>query len=268
MSDLAALLDRLSKEPSKTVGKIILPYGATKIGKTTLCVQGPKPILIEIKDKSSEVLKESGQIDSSVPVVQAKDWTDLLDILKSLEENEHEFKTAILDGGSGSSELCDQYVIDNDCDGSKEKFLAFGRGDRLAAFEWARFLEALDALKSKGMTVFLICHQGTVTVKNPLGDDYLKVVPHLSKEKLAMTTKYVDAILFMTTIIAQKDVNEKTGIGKVAGGESRIMWVRPSAAYEAGNRLNLPNPIMLGNTHQEAFKAFREAVKQGRKQGQ
>lgn len=265
INEIDAVFSRVTTAPSGSAGKIVVPYGPTGIGKTTLFTQGPKPILIQAKDHSADVLKESGFLPNDLPVINIKDgWLDALDVLGAFADRDHGYQTVVIDGASGLSEWCDDFVTDQDFEGSKVRFSSYQTGNDVAGREWANLMNILDRMKSRGLMVFLIAHQGTHTIRNSQGDDYLKSVPHLSKQKLAVTVKYVDAILLMEYVIALKDVNKQSHVGKVVSADQRVMRTDGGTAFEAKNRMGLTDPIMLGSSQEDAFKAFRDAVRAGK----
>lgn len=265
--DINELLARAASRPSLT-GKLIVAYGQTGTGKTTTFSRAPKSVLVECKDYSADALKDSGSLPEELPVVKTTGWDDALQTFEALASGGHDFRNVIIDGGSGLHEWSDELTISQDMEGSREKFTAFGRGDRSAGFRWQELMQRLNDMKNAGLWVFLLCHKGTITERNPAGADYYKSVPHLSKEKLAQTLKYADAVLYLDFVIAEKDVNKQSGVGKAVGGDVRVLRCQPSAAYEAKNRLGLPDLIQLGNSPQEGFKAFANAVKAGKKSQQ
>lgn len=271
MSDLSyldELMARVQTAPTEKAGKILLIYSCSGTGKTSTFCQAQKTVLVECKDYSSDALKESGAIRKDLPVIKTTGWDDALGVLGSLAKGGHDFMNVVIDGGTGLHEWSDALTIANECEGSREKFSAFGRGDQISGFYWQSLMETLDDLRRAGIWVFFLCHKGTVTERNPSGSDYIKSVPALSKQKLAQSLKYCDAILYMDFVTEQIDVNKQSKVGKAVGGEVRVLYCKPSAGFEAKNRLGLESPIYLGSSPQEAFRAFREAVKQGRRQAQ
>lgn len=261
---LNELMNRVVAKESAPAGKLILAYSQAGIGKTSTFSQAPNSVLVECKDYSSDALKESGSIPKDLPVIKCENWGDSLRVLDILAQTK-KFKNVILDGITGLSEWSDSETITHECEGDREKFTAFGRGDRLAGFRWQELMQILNNLKTAGIWVFALGHRATITEKNPSGSDYLKSTLSVPKDKLAQLSKYADAILFMDFITTQVSVNKHSGIGKAVGGESRIMYVTPSASYEAKNRLGLTEPIELGNSPSEAFGNFFKAVKAARK---
>lgn len=260
---LNALMARVKTERSPATGKILVWYSAPKCGKTTTACRAPNSILVQAKDYSAEPLKESGGIRADMPVVDAKDWDDMLEILDTLATSK--YKNVILDGGSGASEFCDNETLAKELEGDRDKFTSWGKGDKLGSIRWQELVEKLNNLKAAGIWVFVLCHKATLTERNAGGNDYLKNRPAMSKEQFSQLSRYSDAILFIDFLVANTSVNKQSGVAKVVGGEQRIMYTTPSASYEAGNRLGLTEPIDLGSSAEEAFRNFVTAVKAARK---
>lgn len=274
MSDLSyldELMARVQTVPSQKTGNYCAVYGPTGIGKTTLLCQFPKSLLLECVDKSSGALKSAGFLPANYPVLTATDLDDALRILEGLagEPEKHGYKNIVVDGGSGLKKWTDQLAMSNECDGEKGKFASYGYGDRSAAFYWAEILEKFDSLRTAGINVWLVCHDGVMNKKNPRGSDYPKNCPDVGgKDRVAQTIKDADAVLYMDFITETVDVNKQSKVGKAVGGVHRVMYTMPHASYEAKNRLGLPAEIILGSSQEEAFRAFRDALKAGKKQAQ
>jgi hypothetical protein len=261
------LIDRVKKTGNTKAGKIILVYGAPKQGKTSTFCNFPKSLLIQVKDASADALKESGCIPEDMPVLDVTGWDDTLSVLRELVDSEHDYKGILLDGPSGIEEYLDAIVTEENFDNSPTKFAAWGgtQGDKVSGVRWLELLEVLSDLKSKGIWIFMIAHLAVVNVKSPSGNDYSKNVPHLSKSKLTASLKYVDAIIFMDSVIAVKDVNDQSHKGKAVGGSRVMRCGGANPSFEAGNRMGLADVIVLGNSPKEAWDAFALACKNGRK---
>lgn len=254
---------RITTEP-RPVGNFILLYGPPGVGKTTFASQAPGAIVLQVKDHSLDVLVRSG-VMSPVPSVNAENWDDALGFLDYLEEGKHEYRVLIIDGASGLEAFCDDSTREDEFKDDLRKYLDFGKGPIFSASRWADFLNKVDRLKAKGMTVMLLAHRGVSEVKNADGTNYYKFVPSMNEKKYVPTLAYTDAILRMDYPIAIKDVNDLTGKGKAVGGTQRVLYCTGEASFDAKNRLNLPPLIGLGNSHEQAWAAFVAAAGKGRK---
>jgi hypothetical protein len=72
-------------------------YGAAKVGKTTAAIQFPKPYLIDTEhgaenNKYTELLNKQGGV-----IFQTCDYDDMITEIKSLINEQHDYKTLIID---------------------------------------------------------------------------------------------------------------------------------------------------------------------------
>jgi hypothetical protein len=186
--------------------------------------------------------------------------------LNQLVEQKHDYKCIVIDGASGAEEMADKYVTDIQHKGDRSDFLAFGRGEKPAAYEWGSLLNVIDRLtEQKGINVILLAHLATNNIQNPNGSNYSQHGPALSKHKVAPTNKYADAVLLMDYIVAVQDDKGTPGKGKAASANARVMFCDGNAGFYAKNRLKLPPIISLGNSHDEGWKAFVTALQAGKK---
>ena len=75
-----------------------------------------------------------------------------------------------------------------------------------------------------------------------------------------VTHKWADAILFgHTRTTAKKEHGQSKA--KAQGGTERVIRTTRTAAYDAGNRYNLPDEINCGRCAKDAWTAFAEAMK-------
>jgi hypothetical protein len=240
-------------------------YGPPGSGKTTMFSNAPNVLMVQVKDESVDVLKENGQIGPDVPTTTVESHDDLLGLLRDLRTEKHDFKFVVLDGASGMNEFADEHATLVDCEGERDKFLAFGRGEKFAAMHWSEVLEAIKDLKQeRQMRVIILAHKDIVTIQNPDGTNYLQFRPGMGKEKFSMTNKYVDAMLLIDYVIDVTDPNKPTDkikvAGKAKGGTRRIMYTQGKASFEAKNRFGLPAEIPLGANAQESWELFVEAL--------
>lgn len=257
------LLQRITTEPVAT-GDFICVYGPPGVGKTTTFTRGTKTLTIQAKDKSLDTLIKHKQI-AALPKLNVDSWDELIQAIDALTTQDHDFRAVVIDGASGAEEFCDEYVIEKYCDGSKEKFDAFGRGSRMAALEWPVLLEKIVELKeSRGVTAILLAHQSIQKIENPNGSNYIQYVPQLEPKKLPPLKKYADAILMMDHLVAIKEVDDRKKSGKAVGNSARVLYCDGSAGFMAKNRLGLPAILPLGNSHDSAFASFVEALKAGK----
>lgn len=258
-------LDTVTSNTRKLPNRVIL-HALQKWGKTSFAAQAPKPIFLMTRGEDGLcTLMDAGQL----PPVQHfpelfESWPDLKCALHELNTRPHDFKTVVLDTLNGAERLCYEYMVETTCDGSWEKFDAYGRGPKLAVAEIILFTQLLDNLRAKGMSILCLCHSQVKTFRNPEGTDYDRWEPVLEKQTWGHCDRWADMILFgnFETFAETKDARATKA--KAKGGQQRILCCERTAAYDAGNRHGLPPEIECGDGPEEAWANFIKALRAGK----
>lgn len=114
---------------------------------------------------------------------------------------------------------------------------------KLALVEWRKFLFLLERVNQMTGIAF-VAHSTVKRVSNPEGADYDKYVLAMNDKAAALFRQWVDVIGFCAfrTIV---DVDERTKKAKALGGRARVLHLDRTAAFDAGNRFNLPVEMPL-----------------------
>lgn len=243
-----------------------------KWGKTSLAAQFPSPIFIQSRGETGlETLIDAGRLPDTPHFPECQQWLEVLACLDALLDEQHAYKTVVVDTINGAERLCHEHVCATDFgnDWGPQGFAAYGKGPESALGPWREFLAKLDRLRSEKRTrVVVLYHMKVKTFKNPMGADYDRYEPEMDAKTWGLTKKWLDIIAFgnyETHLTAVKE-NAKTGEskGKAIDGQTRILYTERTAAYDAGNRLGLPAEIPMGNSPAEAWANFTEAAKSAR----
>ena len=238
--------------------------GVEKIGKTSFAAFTPKPIFLETRGETGlETLIDSGRLQPTPHLPECQTWSDVMGAVEMLREEEHDFRTLVVDTGNGAERLCHEEVCRRDFnnDFGERGFTGYMRGYEIALADWRMFLSALDALRAeRKMSIVLLCHTRVKTFKNPEGADYDRYAPDMHEKTWGLTHKWADMVGFMNFEIVVNEADPKKK-GKARGGQARILYTERHAAYDAGNRFGLPAEIELGDTPQQAFANFMAALK-------
>lgn len=225
------------------VGKQKVPpriciYGGHGIGKSTIASQFPRPIFISTEEglNSLDV--------TSFP--RALKISDVVDSIKTLIKEEHDFKTVVVDTIDW---LIEPLIVDSVNSQYDEKAQAYGKGSMYIAEEFREILQGLDALVTKrGMNVVLIAHAAVVKFEDPRTDPYDRYLPKLPKACNALMQEWVDVLAFAAfKVIIKKSEAKGFDTAKVRGttnGERLLHFVE-SPAYAAKNRYNCPDEIEM-----------------------
>ena len=233
-------------------------YGPPGIGKTTLGAHAPAPVFVtDPKEDGITTLKAYGRVPATIPQITAPNWVETIGIIDSLAQDEHGYRTLVLDSMAGFERLCHNEVVARDFfgDWGEKGFMSFHKGYTVALPYWMEFLNALDRVRDRGMSVILLAHSMVKTVKNPAGEDYDHFIPDVHEKTWQLTHKWADFVGSMQYVVAvDKD-------GKAHGGQDRLMMTEFHPAYEAKNRMGLPAEIDMGDSGKAAWNNLANALK-------
>lgn len=212
--------------------KVVL-YGVEGIGKTTFVSHFPDPIFIDTEGST-------GFIDAK-KLPDPDNWTMLLEEIAYMAQNP-QGKTLVIDTADWAEELAKQHLM------AKHKWQAIDQTDygvRYVALsnEIIRLLRGLEMVKNAGMNVVLTAH--AVQKKFELPDQvgsFDRYVLKLEKRDAALIKEWCDMLLFAnykTTVIASG-----SGSKKATGGQ-RVMYTTHMPAWDAKNRLGLPDELLF-----------------------
>jgi len=200
--DLSQLTKPLSKPPQITI------VAAPGAGKTTLGALFPNPIFVQAEEGMS-VFESWAEEDRPVvfpplPRSSKKDKIStkaaLLDQLRSLATQEHEFKTLVIDSVTSlhslfEREVCEDYEVDNVADAAG----GFHKGYLVVKEMHSEIKTACDYLRNKkGMAVVFLAHSGVQKMKNrPDAEEYSVYSLDMHKESVPVYVNLVDAVLYL-----------------------------------------------------------------------
>lgn len=188
----------------------MLVYGQPGIGKTTLALSSPQPVLFDFDGGISRVNKAH-----QCPTLQVHSWDEALAALEELEKGEVPCKTIVIDTAGKMLDYMSEYIMRNDPkmkmrDGS----LALkGYGQRKVMFT-----NLIKRISLMGKNVVFVAHE-----KEDKDNDVRRVRPDMSGSSLGDLIKELDLVGYMQAF----------------GKERSICWT-PNEQYYAKNTCNLP----------------------------
>ena len=212
-------------------------YGGHGIGKSTLASQFPSPIFISTEDGL-----DSLDVTSFPKAAHIK---DVVESIKTLIKEDHEFKTVVIDSVDW---LVEPLIVSNVEATHEAKDLAYGKGQMMVAEEFREILQGLDVLRSKrGMNVVLIAHATVVRFEDPRTEPYDRYQPKLPNRCNALLQEWADVIAFAAfkVIIRKSDsgFNKEKTRGVTTG--ERLLHFVENPAYAAKNRYGCPDEIEM-----------------------
>lgn len=235
-------LTNIEEETGNRPPRLVI-YGAGGIGKTTFAANAPQTIFMDIEDGLDGIAAKKQRI---------KSWTDVVDMITALHEQDHGFKTVAVDSIDWLERLIHEHVAKEKGVSSIED-IGYGKGYVFAIDLWEQFLKGMTSLRdNKDMTPILIAHDQIKRFDDPLTDGYDRHMMKLHNKAAALVYEWADAVLFAKIKVYTKseDVGFKKKINKAVDG-GRLLYTTEHPAYQAKHRasLALPDELELGWDH-------------------
>lgn len=240
-------------------------YGVPGIGKTGLAANFPDPMfIVDPMEDGVQDLIDLGQIPD-VPIVSCATWNALQKATKDAETAS--CKTVVFETIAGFEALLYDWGRENPWAGNKKPFMAFNEGPKACLQELSKWIVALQSLRNAGKTIVLTGHWMTKSFSNPAGQDYERAYPECTVPKVFWPplAKWFQNVFLMELDVAIEESENMVVRNKAHTCGDRVLRTGAHAAYEAKNRLLLPDTIELGTSGKEGFAALTKAIKEARK---
>ena len=187
-------------------------------------------------------------------------WEELLAIVKEVAATKDVCKTLVLDTADWAEQLVTTYLCNKYKQNSIESF-GYGKGYTYLGEEFARLLGAFDTVLMSGIHVVVTAHAKMRKFEQPdeMGA-YDRWEMKLSKQVAPLLKEWCDLLLFCNyqTYIVTSESNAK----KAQGGK-RVMYTSHHPAWDAKNRVQLPEVLELDYKHiAHLFSPGQSAPKQ------
>lgn len=228
---LASLVRGKQDQPIRVV-----LFGVEGVGKSTFGADSPKPIFLGAEDGTAHL--------DVTRFPMPGNWTEVLEAIRTLTTEEHDFKTLVLDTLDWAEPMLWAHLCARDKQENIEAY-GYGKGYAAALDEWRVFLAAIEQMRAKkGMHVVLLAHSWIKPFKNPEGDDFDRYEMKLHPKAGGLLKEWCDVVLFANfETFATKDAKTKRIKGVSTG--ARLLYTTRTAAYDAKNRFDLPESLPL-----------------------
>jgi hypothetical protein len=241
-------LKQASSKKVKPPPRFVL-FGEPGVGKTTFGISGLKALLLALESGALGVDCARLPVDGKF-----QSWDDLIECVKMLCEEEHDYQWIVLDTVNSAEILCSKMICDRDFGGSwnglpgQEGFNSFAKGDRSVAQEFRKLLELLDYLQQKKQIgIILLAHVGLHKQANMFGSDYQKLGGDLNKNTWNLICAWADQVGY-----ACRDIQSKLSKGDAKAkakqiGNSRWIMFEGGPGLDAKSRVGyeMPTKILL-----------------------
>lgn len=244
-------LSSIQKDP-EIRPPLLLLYGTPGIGKTEFAINAPAPIMVQTEKGLGHRNCERFPL--------AEKYTDVLQAMSALLNDEHEYRTAVLDSVSSLEPLIWKCVAELAGKDHIED-LGYGSGYVKALDFWQQIMDLAVALRDeRQMCVILIGHEVAERFDNPQTESYTRYVPQLHKKAASLFWKQCDAVLFAGYRANVR--KEDQGFGgtrtRAIGNGDRILYTEERPSHLAKNRWGLPAELPLSwDAFIEAYRASK-----------
>lgn len=216
-----------------TAIKVVI-YGVEGIGKSTFAAGAPDALFIDVEDSTVHM--------DVARLPKPQHWHMLIQQIQWVAAHKP-CKSLVIDSADWVEQMCKDHVLQKNNWQSIED-PGYGKGFVAMAEEYARFINALTGVIDVGINVILTAHATIRKFEEPdqMGA-YDRYEMKLDKRVGPMVKEWTDVLLFANykNIIV---TDSKTKSKKAQGGH-RVMHTTHNPAWDAKNRMSLPEELDL-----------------------
>ncbi len=230
--DLKSMISRpVSDAPMLTI------FGEGGTGKTSLAATFPAPVFIRAEDGFDVFAGKKAP--NAFPVL--KNGEDIFEQLDALLEQEHPFKTLVIDSITSLDKKFESDIVRKDTRAKSinQAMGGYGAGYSAVAELHSKVKDRCDQLREKkGMTIVFLGHVETETMDLPDEPNYSRYSMRIHKKSIGYYTDFVSLVglLKLQTIVDQDS-------GKAKSFGDRVMIVDKRASSITKNRYGIVDDI-------------------------
>lgn len=230
--DLKSMISRpVSDAPMLTI------FGEGGTGKTSLAATFPAPVFIRAEDGFDVFAGKKAP--NAFPVL--KNGEDIFEQLEALLEQDHPFKTLVIDSITSLDKKFESDIVRKDprVKSINQAMGGYGAGYSAVAELHSKVKDRCDQLREKkGMTIVFLGHVETETMDLPDEPNYSRYSMRIYKKSICYYTDFVSLVglLKLQTIVDQDS-------GKAKSFGDRVMIVDKRASSITKNRYGIVDDI-------------------------
>lgn len=235
---MAISLKDLQKGTSENPPRILV-FGVSGIGKTTFCSEAPNPIFIQTEDGLGMIQSDAFPL--------AKTYDEVREALGSLINDEHNYKTLVVDSLDWLEPLIQQEVCKQQGVESIDS-IPYRKGFTMAMEIWRDYLAGLNTLRdARDMMIIQTAHSDIKRFESPEVDSYDRFVIKLHAKAAAVVQEHSDCVFFTNykTHVVQEDVGFNQKRNRAVGSGARMLFTQEKPSFSSKNRYALPAEVPL-----------------------
>lgn len=233
---MAALTTRKSN-PNKPARVII--YGPEGAGKSTFGAKSDKPIFITPEGGADRLTDSEGNPVEELPGVNT--WLKLIAGCNDILNQDHDFKTLVLDSADWMESLCHAEIIGRSGKSITTVNGGYGAGFRQSQGMHKELIDILENIRNKrGMNLIITAHAHVKPVKDPeMLEDYDSFEIKCHEYVSSLWREWVDALFFVRfkTFLSTSDDSVKA---RALTDGTRVIYTQKQPAFQAKNRFGMP----------------------------
>ena len=232
------------EEWNTNVGKRILGYADTGMGKTSLAMLAPRPVFVPLDEGGRELTYSDGSHPKMIPGIET-----FSDVRSALQQHDLyiDYDTVVVDTVTLLQDWAETYVVENittEKGANVKNILGYGyiKGLKHLYNTMKLVLQDCDALVRSGKNVILLAQGINHNVPNPSGEDFLRHGLRLHVDKSwdieSLYCEWADHLLrisYYDTIVGKDK--------KIIGSTTRAIFTQPEPHFRAKSR-TVSEPIV------------------------
>ena len=249
-------LNSLVMEQAPVLPPKAMIYGPPGIGKSTFGANGTKPIFLQTED---------GLVGIRAPRLPlAKSVAEVIEYLRLLINDPHEYRSLVLDSASGMELLLKKQVLLETGAPNLNLVGNWGLGHVMVTEKWEQVILLLETLRvQRNMLILILAHAEIDNAEDAEFGTFDRWAPKISKKARGHLVEWCDLVGYATRrMVLRSTDNGKTTIAAGIGpdGGDRILNVCGSPAILAKNRYGLTGELPLA--WEPLYQAFSQCVSQ------
>lgn len=234
-----SLLQRATKPQREPIVATIV--GTAGSGKTSLATTFPAPIVLRTQGETVPRDVAPDQRPDVLPEVS--NAAEVFEYLKALLDDDHAYKTLVIDSVTGLEQLFVADVLSQDsrAKGINQALGGYGAGPAAVMAQHARVRRMVEMLrKERGLHTIFLAHADIARIDPPDSDGYSQYTLRLPGKSMAPYVDNVDLVGFLKqSVVLRGDEGQKKAI---ATGD-RVLVTYMTPATVAKNRFGIEDDI-------------------------